>query len=327
MNQNKSLNDTSGISKNINTIFRGENRELATSMITLVNEFEDYWETMTLRSFYYQAVAALLIENNINQYQALSRLMAKLRRHNLIPWDAINDKTRTTSNIRGLFDVNIYIETDMRQFLSPEYYQRCYTQGQPVYVELSIEKDALEGHIRAAAWEYSSHVSVTKGQMSATMLNDMAKRFERNIKQGKEPILLHFGDLDPTGIQIPKSIKEGLWSHHKIEVDVRQIGLTPEQCITHQLPQSLDAAKEKDPNLDRWYTEYGNQSPTELDALHPEKLKQLVTTSLDEIYDIDLMDEQRIKETEEQKLLGNMRGEAIKFLHTKYPEYMSNIPN
>lgn len=113
---------------------------------------------------------------------------------------------------------------------------------------------------------------------------------------GKNPILLHFGDLDPTGVQIPKSIQSGLLMHHGLDIEVLQVALTPQQCIDNNLPQSLDAAKPDDPNIARWYEEYGNQSPTELDALHPEQLKTLVEDSLNEVYDVDEMDEQRLKE-------------------------------
>jgi len=47
----------------INTLFRGQSRELAPQLINLVHEFQDYWP-MTLRAFYYQAVSALLVQNN-----------------------------------------------------------------------------------------------------------------------------------------------------------------------------------------------------------------------------------------------------------------------
>ena len=321
-----SINNLMGASTHseIDALFRGDNRELAVQLIDLTQSFRRYWP-MTLRAFYYQAVSALLVKNNQSQYRRVGKILATLRRSDLVPWYCMEDKTRTTSDKRGRPDVSTYIEEAMSEFLSPDYYQRCYIQEQPVYVELSVEKDALSTLVKDAAWMHCTRVSVTRGQVSATMLNAMAERFDKAIMRGLEPILLHFGDLDPTGIQIPKSILEGLYEHHSIDVDVRQIALTPQQCDEHNLPQSLDAAKAGDPNINRWYSQYGAQSPTELDALHPEKLKELVLNSLNDVYDIDEIDEQREKEEEERDLLQSMRNKTLDFLHDEFPEHMEGI--
>jgi len=308
----------------IDSLFRGQNRTLAVQLIELTNNFRKYWP-MTLRAFYYQAVAALIVPNDIKQYRRVGKIMASLRRNDLISWRCMEDKTRATSGKRGRADVAGYIQEQLEDFLSPNFYQRCYIQEQPVYVEISVEKDALSNHVIDAAWMHCTRVNVTRGQVSATMLNQIAERFDKAIMRGLKPILLHFGDLDPTGIQIPKSMKDGFLEHHSIYVDVRQVALTPEQCMEHDLPQSLDAAKAGDPNYDRWIEEFGDQSPTELDALHPEILKQLVQDSLNEVYDIGEMDEQRQKELEERELLKDMRTRTLGLLEQEFPEYMEDI--
>jgi len=244
----------------INALFRGENRELARSLVSLTDDFKNYWP-MTLRAFYYQAVSALLVKNEQKQYKRIGDILKKLRRAELVPWYAMEDKTRTTSSKRGESDVTGYIESDLATFLNANYYQRCYIQNQPVYVEISVEKDALSTLIEDAAYMHCTRVSVTRGQPSATMINDMAERFENAYMHGLKPILLHFGDLDPTGVQIPKSMKDGFKEHHDIEVDVRHVGLTPGQCKKYNLPISFDAAKAGDPNHKRWVAEYGTQAP------------------------------------------------------------------
>ncbi len=308
----------------IDRLFRGKNRQLAADLIELVEKFEEYWP-MTLRAFYYQAVSALLVPNKPADYRRVGKLLKDLRRADLIPWYAMEDKTRSISGKRGMPDVAEYIKSDLATFLNPSYYQRCYIQEQGVYVELSVEKDALSTLVGDAAWMHCTRVSVTRGQISATMLNDMAERFDKAIMRDRKPVLLHFGDLDPTGVQIPKSIQTGLLEHHGIDMEVRQVALTPAQCRDHNLPQSLDAAKCGDPNYDRWIEDYGNQAPTELDALHPEKLKHLVESSLNEVYDIQEMDGQRAIEAEERDQLMLMRRKTIRFLNGEFPEYMEGI--
>lgn len=307
----------------IDSLFRGKNRDLAPKMIELIYKFERYWP-MTLRAFYYQAVSALLIPNEQKQYRKIGEILKVLRRNDLIPWYSMEDKTRSTSDKRGQEDVFAYIEAHLKQFLSPDYYQRCYIQKQPVYVEISVEKDALSNHVKEAAWIYCTRVTVTRGQPSATIMNELAQRFDKAIMRDLKPILLHFGDLDPTGVQIPKSMKHILLEYHGIDVDVRQVGLTPFQCTEYKLPQTFDAAKKSDPNIKKWNARYGLQSPTELDALHPEILKKLVVDSLNGIYDVNEINEQQTKEQEDRDLLKSMRMKSINFLRSEFPEYMNS---
>jgi len=308
----------------IDTLFRGKNRELAPQMVKLVYDFRRYWP-MTLRAYYYQAVSALLVPNSQNEYRRIMKLMRELRRAEILPWSCMEDKTRSTSSKRGEESVAGYIESEMEYFLSPHGYGRCYVQDQDVYLEITVEKDALVDHVQDAAYRFCTRVNVTKGQPSATMVNDIADRMEQAHYNGKKPMIIHLGDLDASGVQIPLSLKEGLADHHGIEVEVIQAGLTPEQCIEHDLPQSLDAAKKDDPNYRRWIDRYGDQAPTELDALHPEKLRALVRQSLESIYDLGRFDEQQKLEIAEKDLLEDMRAEVLEFLTERYPEHTQNV--
>jgi len=58
----------------------------------IIEELNDYWP-LTLRQIYYQLVAALIIENNISQYQRLSRLLSQARLKGLVPWEAMEVAT------------------------------------------------------------------------------------------------------------------------------------------------------------------------------------------------------------------------------------------
>ena len=69
----------------VDHLFRGANQQLAISLIELVNSFEAYWP-MTLRGFYYQAVSHLLVPNNLSEYRRISKILAELRRADLVPW-------------------------------------------------------------------------------------------------------------------------------------------------------------------------------------------------------------------------------------------------
>jgi hypothetical protein len=97
---------------------------------------------------------------------------------------------------------------------------------------------------------------------------------------GQEPVLIYFGDLDPSGIQIPRALINNMRSEHGIEVRLVRAGLNPEQLTKYNLPRSMDAAKAGDPNIGMWNREFNGVPPTELDALHPAELKKLAVDSL-----------------------------------------------
>ena len=311
-------------SETTDNLFRGSNRLLAEQLINVVMGLEAYWP-MTLRQVYYQGVTQLLVQNDHSEYRRIGNIMERLRRAEILPWACIEDRTRTTSDKRGVPNLHAWLREQLEGMLNPAYYKRCYLQEQPVYVEISVEKDALSQIVQNAAWMYCTRVTVTRGQISATALNNMADRFDLAIMNGKEPILLHFGDLDPTGVQIPLSIQNGLLRHHGIRANVRQVALTPAQCVEHNLPQSLDSAKGDDPNFERWRQRFGDHSPTELDALHPKILGDLVEQTLINVYDGGAISEQKRIESQERNRLKEMRLMTMNFLRSTFPTEMRGI--
>jgi hypothetical protein len=210
-----------------NTIFRKTRAKIADSIIEVINEFIDYWP-LTVRQVYYHLVGKLIIKNNLNQYKRVSEILTKLRENELVQWSVIADNTRRTTAKRGYSNVTEFIK-DILIDIDPSRYGRCYVQGQRVYVEVSTEKDALSSILEDELWIYCTRLNVVRGQCSATLIEKMAARFDKALMQGQTPILLHFGDLDPSGVAIPKAIKKNLYDRHGINVDVRHIALTPYQ--------------------------------------------------------------------------------------------------
>lgn len=251
-----------------NDIFKGARRGLAVALAAIVTELREYWP-LTVRQAYYQAVSRLVVQNNLNQYRRVSQVLTTLRRYDLLPWHAIEDRTRPMFDKRGRPDVRDFIQEQLEYFLNPGYYGRCYIQDQDVYVEVATEKDALSSIMSEAVWPFCTRLSVVRGQISATMVNAMAERFDRAIMRCKRPILLYLGDLDPSGVAIPKALQRNMAEWHDVEVELIRVALNPDQVERLGLPVSLDAAKKQDPNYRAWLAEYGDQAPVELDALHP----------------------------------------------------------
>ncbi|MBK5963654.1 hypothetical protein CCR95_06030 [Thiocystis minor] len=300
-------------------LFKGKNRALAAELITIVGDLREYWP-LTVRQTYYQAVSRLLVQNHQNEYRKVSRLLTTLRRHDLLPWHAIEDRTRTTFGKRGRPNVGEYIQGQIESFLDPYGYGRCYIQDQPVYVEVATEKDALSSIMSEAVWYFCTRLNIVRGQVSATMVNAMAERFDRAVMLGKRPILIYLGDLDPSGIAIPKALQRNMADWHSVEVELIRVALNPDQISKYRLPLSPDAAKESDPNYQAWLAEYGDQRPVELDALHPRDLTQITKDALSAVYDMTSVDAHKAKEAEERDLLRQMKHRVEDFIAGEWPE-------
>ena len=208
-------------------LFRGNNKAIAVAMAGIVHELRDWWP-LTVRQAYYQCVTRGVFTNHDRNYQKTSKILTKLRRADLLPWRAIEDRTRRTIDKRGVANVQSFAGAQLSEFLDRRYYHRCYIQEQDVYAEVVIEKDALSMIVSDAVWMYCTRVAVIRGQSSATAINELAERMDKAIMKGKTPIILYAGDLDPTGIQIPKSVQNTLFTAHGLDVELRRIALNPD---------------------------------------------------------------------------------------------------
>ncbi len=182
-------------------------------------------------------------------------------------------------------------------------YSRCLVQDQENYIEVWVEKDALTRIFEDIAWTYCIRCVTCKGFMSVTFVNDYATRARKAQAQGQRPIVLYFGDLDPSGVEMFESTQDSLRYEHKLEnIEYRRIALNPEQVEEYELPTSVDAIKEKDTRTPAYRKKYGNLA-VELDALHPKLLKELTEDALAEVLDIDLMlEHQELQENDQAKI-------------------------
>ena len=86
-------------------------------------------------------------------------------------------------------------------------------ENQEYYPEVFIEKKALQGVFQNICRQYDVALGACKGYPSLTFLYESQLRFNSAIYNGKKPIIIYFGDYDPSGEDIPRSIYENhiLW--------------------------------------------------------------------------------------------------------------------
>lgn len=261
---------------------------------------------LTLRQLYYQLVVANVVTNTERSYQNLSTLVSNGRLAGLIDWDAIEDRVRQPRAASEFDDLKELTEAALASYRLPRW------KDQDNYVELWVEKDALAGVLWPIARDYHVTMMVNRGYSSQSAMFESAERFaaQRDIvyedDDANRPIngdralhLLYLGDLDPSGEDMVRDVKERLLMFG-VEVNVEKVALTIDQVKTYKPPPN--PAKMTDVRAPAYVAKYGNSS-WEVDALPPNVLNRIMRDALDQLVDVDRMDAVKEREEEDKKKL------------------------
>lgn len=283
-----------------------------------INRLKSYWP-LTLRQIYYQLVAALVIENCLAQYQRLSRILTKARLEDMVPWSAMEDRSRSRLASDGWADAKDFIDYELDQFLFG--YCRNLLASQAIVPEVWVEKDALSRIAHKVALEYCVPVVVARGFSSVSFLNDFRDRVLANEENGQRTRVLYFGDLDPSGWAMLPAMMVTLQQEMGLGdlVSSQRCALTPEQVTEYNLPRSIDAMKDTDsrtPGFKAMLREGGHPDDlaVELDALPPAVLEQLVREAIETNLDMDLVREEQQEEGEEYVRLRELRTKVRRYV-------------
>jgi hypothetical protein len=285
-------------------------RQSSLDLINLVNEVIDDYKAqgyeLTLRQVYYQLVARGYIPNNERSYKNIGNLINDGRLAGLIDWYAITDRTR---NLRG----NSHWDTPADVIASAKYsYLLDKWAGQPNYVEVWVEKDALVDVVGQACRPLDVPYFSCRGYTSQSEMWVAARRFLRQCDR-EQRIIIHLGDHDPSGIDMTRDIQDRL-EMFGADVIVKRVALTMNQ-IDHYNPPP-NPAKITDSRCGRYIAQYGHES-WELDALEPKVITTLINQEVTMYRDDTLYRQvcgKESREKEELQLLCDRYGEAVSYL-------------
>jgi hypothetical protein len=286
------------------------NLERAANVKQVVNELLDYWP-LSLRQIYYRLVAAEFFENILANYKKLSALVTQMRLDEMIPWESMEDRTRRVTDKRGYEDSRAFLN---RIATLVENYSRCRVQGQDRYVELWVEKEALLHVFENVTWPYCIRAVICKGFQSTTFLKDFSRRAHKAISQRQTPVILYFGDLDPSGISCLESTVQSLDERFGLKglCEYKRIALNPEHVSQYDLPHDFSAAKKTDPRYKKYVERFGDIA-VELDAVHPKDLQQMARHSIESQFDMDLFEQQMEIEEEELQQMAYLAGQLRQY--------------
>ena len=105
----------------------------------------------------------------------------------------------------------------------------------------------------------------------------------RYARKGQKPIILHFGDHDPSGLDMTRDNRERLDTFVGFgQVKVKRLALNMDQVEQYNPPPN--PAKESDARAEGYIAEYGNLS-WELDALEPTVIGDLIRDEVNSLRD------------------------------------------
>lgn len=249
----------------------------------IINEYEADGYTLTLRQLYYQFVSRDLIENTERSYKNLGNLISKARMAGMISWEAIEDRNRehheywTEENPVSL----------IRKL--PHWIRFDRWANQDYYLEVWVEKEALGNVVERACDKWHIPHMACKGYLSASEAWRAGERFADKFAEGKQCVLLHLGDHDPSGIDMTRDNQDRLdlftGYHQELDfVDVQRIALNMDQVEEYRPPRN--PAKITDSRAKEYIAQHGTSS-WELDALEPSVISNLIYSNAREYIDLD----------------------------------------
>lgn len=285
-------------------------RQTSLDLIRLVNEVISEYKAqgyeLTLRQVYYQLVARGYIPNNERSYKNIGNLINDGRLAGMIDWYAITDRTR---NLRG----NSHWDTPSSVIASAKYsYLLDKWEGQPNYVEVWVEKDALVDVVGQACRGLDVPYFSCRGYTSQSEMWSAAQRFLRQDSR-EQRIIIHLGDHDPSGIDMSRDIQERL-NMFGADVYVKRVALTMEQIDFYNPPPN--PAKITDSRCEKYIAQYGHES-WELDALEPKVITDLITQEVTAYRDEDTFLRVCSKENQEkreQQMLCDNYDDVVSYL-------------
>lgn len=179
-----------------------QNKERLNTINRIIREYQAQGYILTLRQLYYQLVSRDIIPNKQAEYSKLSTLLKEGRMGGIVDWDAIEDRLRKPQTANGWSSPAEILNAVVDQF------QLKRMEGQPNYVEVWVEKDALSGVLKRVTEKYHIPILVNRGYSSASAMYDSYNRFKDAIEAGQKVTILYLGDYDPSGIDMIRDVED-----------------------------------------------------------------------------------------------------------------------
>jgi hypothetical protein len=164
-----------------------------------------------------------------------------------------------------------------------------------------VEKDALGGVLFDVTEPWDVPLMVTRGYASLSFLYSAAM----TIKAMDKPCFIYyFGDYDPSGLDIARSVEEGIKEFApKADLRFERVAVTPEQIADLNLPTR--PTKQSDTRAKRF-----KGDSVEVDAIPPNVLRELAYNCIAQHIDEHALNVLQVAEQSERTILMNLVAEV-----------------
>lgn len=307
----------------IDKVFSDDHLVIINAANLIIGEYQSAGYDLTLRQIYYQFIARDLFpeswidgkfnakngldpntKNTLKNYKRLGGIISAGRDAGVIDWDAIVDRGRNVDKPSTWDHPRKILETCAQQFKIDMWAE------QPTHVEVWVEKDSLSGVLAPACHALRVPLFACKGYTSQSEMWAAAhNRFRPVLHSGRDVVVIHLGDHDPSGIDMTRDIDErlNLYADAGSNLDVpdgivvQRIALNMDQIDEYNPPPN--PAKMTDSRFESYARQFGNES-WELDALEPSVMDTLVRAAVAPHIDDAQWERDRAIETEHRHALG-----------------------
>jgi hypothetical protein len=278
---------------------------------------------MTVRQVFYRLTSAGMIAKTEAEYKrTVCRLLAEMRRSGELPYSWLADATRWMRKPSTFSGVQSALERTVQT------YRRAMWDDAPTVPEVWVEKEALAGVLVEVTDEWDVPLMVTRGYPSMSFLYSAAQEIMERSGHDRQTIIYYFGDWDPSGADIDRSIVRGIgealdsldvgsgWEDEddpeftfESFAEFERVAVTPHQITAWNLPTRPTKVK-KGSGLTKKGEDPRSKSfrgdSVELDAIPPASLKAIAEVVIEHHVDRHHLEVLRVVEAEERKLLERM---------------------
>jgi hypothetical protein len=216
----------------------------------------------TVRGLFYQLVSQGVVPKTEAAYKGLvGRLAVRMRRAGVLPYAWLADNTRWMRKPHTYGSLEACLQRTAAT------YRRAVWDDMPAYVEVWLEKDALAGVLYAVTEPWDVPLMVTRGYPSLSFLFEAAEALNA---EGKPAYLYYFGDFDPSGVDIPRTVEAELRRMAPAaEIHFERVAVTEAQI------QELHLLTRPTKKTDSRARSFGQES-VEVDAIPARRLRRMV---------------------------------------------------
>jgi hypothetical protein len=259
----------------------------------------------TVRQIFYATSVAGGVEKSEAGYRQVQRQVLAMRREGLINYSTVADNTRWVRQVDTYSSLEDWVDESLRA-LRLDLWRDAEQR-----IEVWLEKDALAGVVSEITNKWRVPLYVTRGYASESFAFEAAENANADARPFR---IVYLGDFDASGVHMARDLEQRLrgFLDDADRLTFDRIAVTPQQIVDLGLPSRPN--KETDTRYAAFAAEFPGLDATELDAIRPDTLRELVENEITNAIDDDLLgrilqEEREARELAKQ-ITAQFRGRA-----------------